>query len=166
MNVVNVPNCPYDLSNESLKTGSIFGALSASAIEFLIGSGALNCYKQGEFVYQDGDQGDSFYIIIGGTFDYYIDHEGSSSLIRRLKFGEALGYVTMVALSARQGYTLAATDGTLLEINAQVFAEFHDRFSFDFGILILNLSRDMARNIQVLARTLSNAGISIDLSKD
>lgn len=166
MNIVNVPNCPYDLSIESLKTGSIFGALSASAIEYLIRAGSLNCYEKGEFIYQNDDRGDSFYIIIDGTFDYFIDSETSSSLIRRLTFGEALGYVSMVALSTRQGYTVAASKGALLEVNSQVFAEFHDRFSFDFGILILNLSRDMARNIQVLARTLSNAGVSIDLSKD
>ncbi|MBM6550236.1 cyclic nucleotide-binding domain-containing protein [Marinomonas ostreistagni] len=165
MNTVDVRNCPYDLSIESLKTGSIFGALSASAIEYLTQAGTLKQYQQGELVYQDGDKGDSFYIIIEGTFDYFLDSNSSTSLIRRLVFGEALGYVTMVALSPRQGYTVAATDGMLLEINPQVFAEFHDRFAFDFGILILNLSRDMARNIQVLARTLSDAGVSIDLSK-
>lgn len=166
MNTIEARNCPCDLSLESLKAGSIFGALSSSAIEFLINEGSLKHYTQGEFVYQDGDKGDSFFIIIDGEFDYYLDTDHSSSLIRRLVFGEALGYVTMVALSPRQGYTIAQTEGYLLEITPQLFADFHDQFSFDFGILILNLSRDMARNIQVLARTLSDAGVSVNLTKD
>ncbi|WP_067099397.1 Crp/Fnr family transcriptional regulator [Marinomonas atlantica] len=164
MNTVNIKNCPYDLSPETLKTGSIFGALSPSAIDFLVNRGAMLHIESREQLFADGDKGDSFYIIIEGTLNYYLDSNNASSLIRKVSFGQALGYVTMISLCPRNGYAVADTDTTLLEIDYNVFGEFHDRFAFDFGILILNLSRDMARNIQVLSHTLAKAGVSVDLS--
>ncbi|WP_067219987.1 Crp/Fnr family transcriptional regulator [Marinomonas gallaica] len=165
MNTVNAKNCPYDLSPETLKTGSIFGALSPSSIEYLVHRGDLIELKAGEQLFKDDDKGDNFYIIIEGTLCYYRDSDDASSLIRRVSFGQALGYVTMISLSSRNGHAVAETDSVLLKIDYNVFGEFHDRFAFDFGILILNLSRDMARNVQVLSRTLADAGISVDLSK-
>lgn len=165
MNTVSMKNCPYDLCVDTLKTGSIFGALSASAIDYLVNQGKLLHLNEGEVLFSDGDKGDSFYIIIEGTLRYYRDNETESSLIRRVSFGQALGYVTMISLAARNGFAIAETDTVILEVDYQVFGAFHDAYAFDFGILILNLSRDMARNIQVLSRTLANAGVSVDLSK-
>lgn len=165
MNTVSTKNCPYDLSADTLKTGSIFGALSASAIDFLVNRGKLIHLEKGEALFNDGDKGDSFYIIVTGMLFYYQDNEKASSLIRTVSFGQALGYVTMISLSPRNGYAKADCDTVILEVDYNVFGEFHDKFAFDFGILILNLSRDMARNIQVLSHTLANAGVSVDLSK-
>jgi CRP-like cAMP-binding protein len=165
MNTVNTKNCPYDLTADTLKTGSIFGALSASAIDYLVNRGKMIHLEQGEQLFSDGDKGDSFFIIIEGTLSYYREKNNASSLIRQVTFGQALGYVTMVSLSARNGYAIADTDAVLLEIDYSAFGEFHDRFAFDFGILILNLSRDMARNIQILSQTIADAGISVGLSK-
>lgn len=165
MNTVNATNCPYDLTAETLKTGSIFGALSPSSIDFLVNRGEIKRYDEGELIFKDGEKGDSFYIIITGDINYFRECDDASSLIRTVTFGQALGYVTMISLSPRNGYAKAASEVALLEIDYNVFGEFHDRFAFDFGILILNLSRDMARNIQILSHTLANSGISIDLSK-
>ncbi|SBS31316.1 Cyclic nucleotide-binding domain protein [Marinomonas aquimarina] len=165
MNTVKTINCPYDLSAETLKTGSIFGALSPSAIEYLVNRGKLVHLDSGDVLFEDGDKGDSFYIIITGTLCYYQDNATATSLIRRVTFGQALGYVTMISLSPRNGYANADGDTVILEVDYNVFGEFHDKFAFDFGILILNLSRDMARNIQILSHTLAEAGVSVDLSK-
>ena len=165
MNTVNTKNCPYDLTADTLKTGSIFGALSASSIDYLVNRGKLLHLKENEQLFGDGDKGDSFFIIIEGALSYYRDQGDASSLIRRVTFGQALGYVTMISLSPRNGYAVADSDVVILEIDYSVFGEFHDRFAFDFGILILNLSRDMARNIQILSHTIADAGISVDLSK-
>lgn len=165
MNTVSTKNCPYDLCADTLKTGSIFGALSASAIDYLVGRGKLVHLEKDEVLFNDGDKGDSFYIIITGTLCYYQDNETNTSLIRKVSFGQALGYVTMISLSPRNGYAKADDDTVILEVDYNVFGEFHDHFAFDFGILIMNLSRDMARNIQILSRTLANAGVSVDLSK-
>lgn len=165
MNTVDIHNCPYDLCIETLKTGSIFGALSASSIDFLLNQGNMLHLAEGENLFEDGDKGDSFYIVIEGTLAFYRDNTVCSSLIRRVSFGEAMGYVTMISLSKRNGFAVADSDCVLLEIDYQVFGEFHERFSFDFGILILNLSRDMARNIQVLSHTLAEASVSVDLTR-
>lgn len=168
MNTVNQANCPYDLSTDLLKTGSIFGALSPSSIQFLIESGSLMLVGKDERIFSDHDKGDSFFIVLDGEVGYYRENQcaetSNTTLIRRVSFGEAVGYVTMISLAPRSGYAIAESDALLLEINYQVFGDFHDKYPFDFGILILNLSRDMARNIQKLSKTLGQACISVDLT--
>lgn len=165
MNTVNISNCPYDLATDTLKTGSIFGALCPSAIEFLLQEGELLHYVANEKVFSDNDKGDSFYIVIEGEVSYFKEYAAHSNLIRHVCFGEALGYVTMISLAPRLGYAVAKTDTLLLQIDYTVFGNFHERFAFDFGILILNLSRDMARNIKKLSTTLTLANLDVDLTR-
>jgi len=60
----------------------------------------------------------------------------------------------MIALHDRVGNVYAKEDSLLLEISSQLFSDFHDHYPFDFGILLMNLSRDMARTIREISNTL------------
>ena len=164
MNTINISHCPYNLETDMLKTGSIFGALSSSAIEFLLKEGELIHFDADEKIFSDNDKGDSFYVVIEGEASYFKEYAAHSNLIRRVKFGEALGYVTMISLGPRQGYAVACTDALLLKIDCHVFGRLHEHYAFDFGILILNLSRDMARNIRKLSDTLTQANVDVNLT--
>jgi hypothetical protein len=48
----------------------------------------------------------------------------------------------------------------MLQISSDLFYELHLELPFDFGILMLNLSRDMARTISVLISHLVEASLS------
>jgi hypothetical protein len=45
-------------------------------------------------------------------------------------------------------------DGIVLEISSALFSKLHDRFPYDFGVLMFNLARDMARVIRKLGDVL------------
>jgi CRP-like cAMP-binding protein len=153
MNTNPVDKSKYDLSMPRLKTASIFGALSEPAIQYLIQNGVLKPYFKNDEIFSYGEKGGHFHIVLDGYLDFYKHHNHKNTLTRTIRFGEVIGFVSMIALHDRVGSLYAHEDCLLLEISSNLFSDFHDNYPFDFGILLMNLSRDMARTI----RTLSNA---------
>jgi len=134
---------------DHFKAGSTFGALSAEAIRCLLTHGRILSLDDGEDLFKPGDPGDSFYVVLEGELDYFRERDNAEVLIRTIPFGEQFGYVSMVGLLDRIGIGRARGPvSVLLEINSDLFYELHLDFPFDFGILLLNLSRDMARTIR------------------
>ena len=154
MKTVLAKNTQYDISISHLKEGSIFGALTDSSIGFLLENGVLHDVNKGDEVFSYGSKGGSFHTVLHGNLDFYKQHDKKKTRTRTIQFGEAVGFVSMIALHERVGSLCALEDCLLLEISSQLFTDFHDQYPFDFGILLMNLSRDMARTIRVLSNAL------------
>ncbi len=67
------------------------------------------------------------------------------------------GDLSFVKLHA--GYAVANCNSRVLEITSTLFALIHQNYPFDFGIISLNLARDMARNIRKLSNALVDNSI-------
>jgi len=161
MKTVSVTDSEYDISISRLKEGSIFGALSEPAIQYLLDNGILKYAVKGDEIFSYGGKGGYFHIVLHGTLDFYKHHENKSILTRTICFGEVIGFVSMIALHDRVGNLYAHEDSLLLEISSHLFSDFHDDFPFDFGILLMNLSRDMARTIRTLSNVLVENNVII-----
>ncbi|NVK72532.1 cyclic nucleotide-binding domain-containing protein [Marinomonas sp. CT5] len=154
MNTVLAKESTYDISPAHLKEGSIFGALSEASILYLLEHGELHEVAKGEEIFSYGCKGESFHAVLHGVLDFYKQHGKKKRKTRTIRFGEAIGFVSMIALHKRVGSVCAVEDSLLLEISSHLFSDFHDQYPFDFGILLMNLSRDMARTIRVLSNAL------------
>lgn len=139
---------------KQLCTASILGAISEDAISFLLETGCIYRADKGEKIFGYGDKGSSFFIVGHGQVDFYKHHNGESLLTREVTFGTELGFVSMIALHDRTGEAFAHEDSIVIEISSDVFAQFHEKYPFDFGIITLNLARDMARTLRSLANSL------------
>jgi CRP-like cAMP-binding protein len=142
------------LDPTELNEGSIFGALSDAATRFLLDKGVILSVAADEVVFSAGDSGDSFFIVCDGCLDFYKHHEGRRVNTRSVGKGGELGFVAMIALQPHSGDAVAATDSILLEISSLVFSKLHEEHPQDFGLMTLNLSRDMARVINQLGNAL------------
>jgi CRP-like cAMP-binding protein len=142
-----------------LKSGSTFGALSSEAIGFLLCQGRLLALSDGEELFHSGDDGGSFFIVLQGQLDYLQQRGGEGLLIRSVAFGEQLGYVAMIGLFARIGIGRAQGPTVVLEVSSDLLFQLHLDFPFDFGLLVINLSRDMARTIRKLSCNLADVCI-------
>ena len=143
-----------------LQQASVFGALSAEAILFLLENGKLFQANQGDILFEYGDPGDSFFIICKGTVDFFKQHKGARRKTRTVKSGEELGFVPMIALHDHTGQGIVYEDSLLLEISCALFSNLHETHPSDFGIFVLNLARDMARTFRRLSNDLVNLSTS------
>lgn len=139
---------------EELHSGPIFGAISSDAIRFLINNGKLFTVPKGDHVFRYGDKGDHFFIVCKGHIDFLKHHEGEVLHTRCIGFGEELGFVPMIALHNHTGEAIAGEESILLEVSSALFSELHEKYPFDFGVITLNLARDMARVIRKLSNAL------------
>jgi CRP-like cAMP-binding protein len=157
MKILDGQNLLAESGVDHFKTASIFGALSDEAIRFLLGQGRILALADGEEMFHAGDPGDSFYVVLQGQFNYFRAGDKGEVLLRSASFGEQLGYVSMVGLLPRVGVGRAKGPTVVLEINSDLFYQFHEALPFDFGIVMLNLARDMSRTIIFLTHKLVDA---------
>ncbi|GGB86956.1 hypothetical protein GCM10011352_11040 [Marinobacterium zhoushanense] len=134
-----------DLSIDYLKGGSSFGALSDAAIKELIVKGCVYALKEGDTLFEAGDPGDSFFIVLKGCLTYFRQVNGLREHIRDYYFGEEIGFVSLIALTERLGTAYANSDSLVLEISSDLFYALHCEMPLDFGVLMMNLSRELAR---------------------
>lgn len=133
-----------------LRQCSTFGALSEAGIRYLFEHGKVLWLEKDERLFQVDDPGNCFYIILKGAFRFFKHHHGKRSYIRDHVFGEELGFIAMIALHDRRGSAYAAEESVVLEVSSLLFNQLHKMLPTDFGVLLLNLARGMARRIREL----------------
>lgn len=135
-------------SLEDFKQASTFGALSSEAIEWLLSRGRVGKLEKGETLFEPQQRGDSFFVILDGAIGYYKPDDGQYAYIRDYRKGQQIGFVSTIALHDRVGMALATARTVVLEVDFRLFYRMHKEMSADFGLLMLNLSREMARTIR------------------
>ena len=76
MEPVSFTSLREELDPDWLQSGSIFGAISRDAIEFLLQNGRIFRVRKGEEIFAAGTPGDSFFIVCQGALDFYKQHRG------------------------------------------------------------------------------------------
>jgi len=135
-----------DLS--SFTSASVLGALSEESILWLLERGKILAMDQGEYLFAPGESGNSFHAILQGGVSYYKYHLGKYAFIRDYGSGEQIGFMSLIALHDRVGRADCHADTIALEIDSNLFHAFHNERPAEFGILMLNLAREMARSLR------------------
>ncbi len=139
-----------DHSLSAFAHASTFGALPESSILWLLQRGNIHHWDQGESLFQQGEAGNSFHVILDGKVSYYKYHDGRYGYIRDYERGEQIGFMSLIALHDRVGRAEAHQDTITLEIDSELFHAFHDHAPLEFGILMMNLAREMARTLRAV----------------
>jgi len=133
-----------------LRELATFGALSDQCILELLNIGNLMELAPGEALYEAGSSAHEFYVIIDGSLDLYHHYEDKQAHTRTYHPGDQLGFVGIIALHPHKGTAIARETCWLLAITGKQFFELNTRAPEHFGLLMINLSRGMARTISIL----------------
>ncbi|ANG63993.1 hypothetical protein A8C75_16960 [Marinobacterium aestuarii] len=140
----------HSLGASHFREMSTFGALPDSTVQRLLTEGKVRQLDKGEVLYRAGDRVYSFFVVISGKLAMYICAEDQYAFSRHHIRGEELGFVAMIGLHDRVGTAVAAEETLVAEISSDQFLELHISEPEAFGLLLLNLSREMARGIRQL----------------
>jgi len=158
MNLLNGEKLLAEWGLERIKAGSTFGALSDDAIRFLLCRGRVLSLQDREELFHTGDSAESFFVELQGQRDAIGKGKDGDVHLHVVAVGEQIGYVSMIGLFERLGCPRANGTTVVLEVDAELFYQLHLELPFDFGVLMLNLSREMARKTRVLIAQLVEAG--------
>ena len=129
---------------------STFGALSDEVIVDLVSHGKIQRLSSGEYIEHFGEKADDFQVILQGRLAYYKRLEGRDVLTRYFSQGEQMGFDEMIGLIVRDGTDVATEDSLVLSIGSNQFYKLHVEYPGEFGILMINLARELAREIEIL----------------
>jgi signal-transduction protein with cAMP-binding, CBS, and nucleotidyltransferase domain len=129
---------------------SSFGALSNDVIADVLKNGVIRHYQKGEYVVRMDQIAEDFQVILRGRVAYYRCFDGCDVLTRYFDQGEQMGFDQMIGLLKQNGTDVAQEDSLVLDISCQQFFELRIDFPADFGLLMINLAREMAREIEIL----------------
>jgi CRP-like cAMP-binding protein len=135
---------------EPLKELPSFGALSIDTIRWLLEQGRISQFDRGESLFEPGQRGDSFFVVLHGQIAYYRPGQDQYAYIRDYKKGQQIGFSNTLALHDRVGMAIATSDTVTLEIDQGLFNRLRLEFPSEFGLLMLNLARELARTIRVV----------------
>ena len=129
---------------------STFGALSNEVIVDLLDNGVIKHFARGEYVTRLNQVASEFQVLLRGRIAFYKCFEGRDVLTRHFNQGEQIGFDLMIGLLSHNGTDVAVEDSLILDISSEQFYKLHVEFPGDFGLLMINLSRELAREIEIL----------------
>lgn len=145
-----------DLGPAYFRELSTFGGLQDAVLLNLLTAGRVLQLGHSEVLYTLGERTESFYIVLRGSINNYVPgQEGGMVLSRHHEPGDDMGFVHMISLNNRTAIAIAEQDATILEISIGQFFLLHEQEPDAFGLLLLNLTRGMARTIITMAGTIA-----------
>jgi CRP-like cAMP-binding protein len=129
---------------------STFGALSNDVIIELLHKGVIRHYRKGEYLTRLDQVAEDFQVVLSGCLAYYRRFEGCDVLTRQFGQGEQVGFDLMIGLLNHNGTDVAQQESLVLDISREQFFKLHVDFPADFGLLMINLARELAREIEIL----------------
>ena len=127
-----------------------FGALSDEAILSLLRVGKLCKLAPGEKIVRLQEDAEDFQIVLTGKTAFYKRGEGREVFTRNFCPGDQLGFDLMIGLIPHNGTDVAEEESILLVVDKALFHRTHIDYPADFGLLMINLSRELAREIAFL----------------
>jgi len=150
MQLVDPAEVVESLGISYLQELSTFGALSEMVILDLVTNGKIERLDKGEYITHNHEKAEDFQIVLQGKLAFYKHQQGHDVLTRYFARGEQMGFDEMIGLIVRDGTDVAVADSLVLSISSSQFYNLHVEYPGEFGILMLNLSRELAREIAIL----------------
>jgi small-conductance mechanosensitive channel/CRP-like cAMP-binding protein len=97
--------------------------LDADQTDQLLKDAKLLRFGRGEIVIEQGDHGESMFMLLQGEADVFVSANGSKSHVATLKSGDYFGEMSLLTGEPRSATVRATRDCEILEIEKETFAE-------------------------------------------
>ena len=126
------------------------GALSDDAILWMLQQGLIERIDAGRRITRFGEASSAFHIVLEGKTAFYKRHGKRDVLTRYFESGDQIGFDLMIGLIPHNGTDVVEEESIILTIEVSLFQDFQENFPADFGLLIINLARELSREIALL----------------
>ncbi len=134
-----------------------FGALSDECILALLEQGEIWELAAGEKIERYDEAADDFQVVLQGRTAFYKRGDGGNVLTRYFHPGDQVGFDLMIGLIPHNGIDIAEEPSLLLSIDKALFYRLHVEHPEDFGLLMINLARELAREIEILEDVITDS---------
>jgi len=146
------PVCPVNVSRENfLHRVSVMAGLDDEAIRFLSDLAREEQYPAGAVIVGEGEPGNRMYFLSAGHVAVVKDHGTAQPVVlARLGPGEFFGEMSLVECVVRSASVVADDAVTVCTLKGTDFHRLYQYRPEQYGIVILNLARDLSRRLRAL----------------
>jgi CRP/FNR family cyclic AMP-dependent transcriptional regulator len=129
----------------------IFAGLSEEAIDLLVKHARELHVKAGDLIVHEGESGNRFYLIGEGEVRVVKQH-GTPHEVELARLGprDFFGEMCILETLPRSASVQATTEATVFALSSLDFLYLYEKLPSEYGILVLNLARDLSRRIRHL----------------
>jgi putative nucleotidyltransferase with HDIG domain len=142
----NVPKSENLDVREFIAKNQLFADLDSKIIDTLASLSQIKTYKASEYVFHEGELGNSFYIIKEGHVKIIRIENKDELVMARLKPGEGFGELALLVNQPRTSSAKASDDLALIQIRRKDLEE----LIREFPELLVQLNRLMAEEVSLL----------------
>jgi CRP-like cAMP-binding protein len=106
-----------------LRKEQLFSCLTDEQVNTLLRNAEFNHFGRGEAVIEEGEDGDSMFILLRGTAQVSVSKNGSLIRVGVLRQGDCFGEMSLLTGEPRTATVRAEKDCEVLEISKPVMAE-------------------------------------------
>jgi small-conductance mechanosensitive channel/CRP-like cAMP-binding protein len=106
-----------------LRQQPLFKCLSDEQLDSLLPRGKVVHFGRNETIIQQGENGDSMFIIVEGEANVSATRNGQTRQITRMRAGDCFGEMSLLTGELRSATVVASTDCELVEIDKAVIAQ-------------------------------------------
>lgn len=134
-----------------LESVPIFAGLSGKALDLLCREGSDYAFADGEIIFREGEPGDSIFVIASGKVRISRNFgEPGEVELATLHPNELFGETCLLETLAHTATAQAAGPTRLFNITGRTFRHLYEQMPGQYGILMLNIARDLSRRLRQL----------------
>lgn len=105
-----------------LRQQPLFKSFSDEQLDALLPRGQISKFGGGEKVIQQGENGDSMFILVKGDANVVVNRNGTETLVASLASGDCFGEMSLLTGEKRSASVIAHTDCEVVEIGKPILA--------------------------------------------
>ena len=127
---------------------SIFGGVSDVQQNEIFSRLQAGRFKQGEFIFQKGDEPSHIYIVKSGSVELFLPDADKIIEKKRLGVGECFGQVAVMSINKHTISTVALEDSEIIVFSRRLLHQLRHEDLELFALLMMNIARELARRLQ------------------
>jgi len=117
------PHSITPLVMDTLRKQKFFQCMDDAQIDRLLAPAKLLRFGRGESLITQGSEGDSMFVLVSGSVDVHVNHDGQLTYVATLKAGDYFGEMSLLTGEKRSATVIANSDCETLKIDKMSFAE-------------------------------------------
>lgn len=142
--------------NEIAKDIKIFHGLTQEQLDELQPYLEAISFPRGTWIVEEGQTADGMYIICEGTVQVWksANKKKQGVCLGELGEGDCFGEMSLIDCQTRSANVVTTTDIHALRLPYQAMAEIYEQDPEFYGLLLLNISREVSRRLRETDRTI------------
>jgi len=132
-----------------VSSSPLFDMLSNHELEEIAGISKPLHYEAGQVVFEEGELGDSLYVIVGGDVEVVQRIGARAQVIAELSPPEFFGEMSLIDKEYRSATVRAKSEADLLKISSEDLTSFRQLNPAGFTMIVLNIARVLSARLRV-----------------